>query len=209
MTSGATAMKTALRLTPADHGTRLSLEEFLEAEQQEGHHYELIHGRLYVSPLARFTSEDLIQWLVELLRQYARERPSVINGVYAPARVFTPGSDDITAPEPDIACYRGLPPRRRRRGIDWHTISPLLVVEVISEEDPSKDLVRNPPLYLSVPSIKEYWVLDPRPDPYQPTLLVHRRRGKRWHLIEVPSGGTYTTRLLPGFTLLVDPAAEE
>jgi Uma2 family endonuclease len=40
----------------------------------------------------------------------------------------------------------------------------VLVGEVVWEDDPDKDLVRNVELYLQVPSIREYWVLDPLPD---------------------------------------------
>ena len=63
-----------------------------------------------------------------------------------------------------------------------------------------------PALFLQVPSIKEYWILDPRDDPDRPTMLVYRRRGLRWqNVIEVAFGESYRTRLLPGFELLLDP----
>jgi Uma2 family endonuclease len=56
-----------------------------------------------------------------------------------------------------------------------------------------------------VPSIREYWILDPRADADQPALLVYRRRGRRWQRpITVPGGGTYATRLLPGFILRLE-----
>jgi len=86
-------------------------------------------------------------------------------------------------------------------------VNPILVVEVLSKKRPEKDLVRNVELYLEVSSIKEYWILDPRIDPDRPSLLVYRRRGKSWQKpIEVPFGGTYQTpRVLPGFSLVVDP----
>jgi hypothetical protein len=36
--------------------------------------------------------------------------------------------------------------------------------------------------------------------------FVYRRRGAQWQpRLTVPFGGTYTTRLLPGFSLVVDP----
>ena len=202
-------MKTALRLSPADHGTRLPIEELDEAEQGEGYKYEIIHGMLYVSPLPRFSANDVEDWLLELLKEYSRACPHVINYVTNKARVFVPGSAEISAPEPDIGCYKDMPPRSRRRTVEWHAVSPLLVVEVISEDDPGKDLVRNPPLYLAVPSIKEYWVVETRPDPYEPSLIVHQRHRGAWRVINVPFGGTYTTRLLPGFTLHLDLDAEE
>ncbi|MGL4554435.1 MAG: Uma2 family endonuclease [Gemmataceae bacterium] len=201
-------MTTALKLGPADHGRRLTWEEYEAADFEEGHRYEIIRGRVYVSPLPRYTHEDLKIWLYDLLRAYAAAHPEVINEVYAPGGVFVPDIQEVTAPEPDIAAYRGLPPRRQRRGIDWRQITPVLVVEIISPGDPDKDLVRNPPLYHSVPSIAEYWVIDPRPEPYQPSMLVHRRDGDGWELIDVPHRGTYTTPLLPGFALHLDPEAE-
>jgi hypothetical protein len=59
--------------------------------------------------------------------------------------------------------------------------------------------------FFLVPSIKEYWVLDARNDAEHPSLKVYRRHGKKWRIIEVAYGETYSTRLLPGFQLLLDP----
>jgi hypothetical protein len=36
-------------------------------------------------------------------------------------------------------------------------------------------------------------------------MRVHRRYRKCWKVIDVVYGDTYTTRLLPGFTLTIDP----
>src|SRR5947199_7113614 len=90
--------------------------------------------------------------------------------------------------------------------MNWRNVSPILVAEVMYAADPYKDLVRNVELYLQVPSIREYWILDTRHDPEQPTMQVYRRRGRRWQrVIEVAAGATYTTRLLPGFELILLP----
>ncbi len=63
-------------------------------------------------------------------------------------------------------------------------------------------------LYLRVPSIREYWILDPRTDADHPSLLVYRRRGARWQRpLAVAGGDTYTTRLLPDFSLVLDVRA--
>ncbi|MGL4552004.1 MAG: Uma2 family endonuclease [Gemmataceae bacterium] len=203
-------MKTRMRLTPADAGRRLSLEEFEESGHGEGFRYELIGGRLDVSPLAEQTHDELSEWLVELLRAYARSCPAAINKVKAPARVFVPDAGDgVTAPEPDVAAYRGFPPGRVRPRPRWRDISPVLVAEVISPDTAQKDLVRNRRLYLRVPSIAEYWILDTREDELNPSLLVFHRRGSRWAPARrILPGGTYTTPLLPGLTLVVAPWAE-
>lgn len=195
-----------LYLTPADAGRPLSLEEFETAATQEGYRYELIQGRLVVSPAANLPHEDVVEWIVETLRAYARAHPEVINRAKAPARVFIPDADDETAPEPDVACYHDYPSRHPIGQRHWRNLSPILVVEVLSEDNADKDRERNVELYLRVPSVREYWILDPLNDPDRPTLTVYRRRGRRWQRpIEVPSGGTYETRLLPGLVLVVDP----
>src|SRR5262245_38932402 len=84
------AMPTQLYLTPTDHGRPLTWEEFQSARAQEGFRYELIKGRLEVSPLADLPHDDLSEWLTEALRAYARQRPDVLRRVKSPARVFLP-----------------------------------------------------------------------------------------------------------------------
>jgi Uma2 family endonuclease len=81
----------------------------------------------------------------------------------------------------------------------------VLVVEVLVDSDPEKDLVRNVELYALVPSIREYWVIDGRVLAAQPTLIEHRRHGGRWVVREHVAGSTFMTRLLPGFSIVIDP----
>jgi Uma2 family endonuclease len=198
-------MTTQLYLTPADQGRRLSLEEFESARGQEGYHYELINGRLEVSPLPGLSHEDFRDWLRDPLFAYSRQHPGVINYLKSPARVFLPEADEVTAPEPDLAAYHDFPVDRLGGGLDWSDVSPVLVAEVVSADTADKDLERNVRLYLQVPSIREYWILDPRDDFARPSLIARRRRGRRWQrAIRVAGGGTYTTPLLPGFTLVLD-----
>ncbi len=198
---------TRLKLTPKDHGREIDPDEFESSTGEEGYHYEIIDGRVYVSPVPDNPADSLEVWLHEKLWFYSRDHPGVINYLSRKTRIFVHSRPKATRPEPDIAAYSDYPhhlPRRQRR---WQDISPFLVAEVVSEETPDKDLVRNVELYLEVPSIKEYWVLDPRPDPDRPSLRVYRRRGKNWQKpIDVAFGETYQTpRVLPGFTLVVDP----
>jgi Uma2 family endonuclease len=201
-------MTTRLYLTPADNGRRMSYDEFLHSASQEGFRYELIEGRLVVWPSLQIKHECLRGWLKHLLSGYAERRPAGVNLVLAPARVFVPDANEVSAPEPDLAAYRDFPhhlPFRERR---WEDFSPVLVVEILSEDNADKDTERNVELYLRVPSIREYWILDPLTDPDRPSLTVHRRRGARWQRpLEVAAGKSYTTPLLPGFTLVLDPHA--
>lgn len=198
-------MPMLLSLGPADHGRALTVEEFEAARWQEGYQYELIRGRLYVSPVPDLPHDRIAEWVRDLLRDYGRDT-GVFNYVTTHARVIVPDLPEATQPEPDVAAYQNFPLHLPFEEVQWGDVSPLLVVEVVGDDDPDKDLVRNVELYLAVPSIREYWVFDPRDDVNRPTLLVYRRRGQRWQrVIEVPAGEVYTTRLLPGFELCVDP----
>ncbi len=194
----------ATRLGLADHGRRIAYRDFLAGDYEEGYHYEIIKGRLYVSPLADPPENRVEQWLFVKVHSYSRKRPDIINYVTNKARIFVPGIRGITTPEPDLAAYRNFPVHLPVRQIRWEELNPLLAAEILSA-DAYKDLVRNPELFLMVPSTKEYWVVDIRSDPEQPSLRVHRRHGSRWRIAEVGFGETYTTRLLPGFELLIDP----
>ncbi len=201
-------MTTLLVLGPTDHGRPISREEFETARSREGYCYELIDGRVYVSPVPNLPHDFLVEWLYGLLYDYSRGRPDVINYLSAKARVYAPEREEATSPEPDLAAYRDFPRGTPIGERSWEDVSPILVGEVVSEDNAEKDLERNVELYLQVPSIREYWILDPRENPDRPTLRVYRRRGERWQRpIDVAPGETYSTRLLPGFVLRLDPHA--
>jgi Uma2 family endonuclease len=203
--------KSRLFLTPADHGRTLGLDEFMGADAKEGFRYELIHGRLEVSPQAEMPHDRLRKCLERQLDRYAEERPDVINHVTSHARVILALPDDVSAPEPDLVAYHNFPDETGFEEIQWADVNPVLAIEIISPETADKDLGRNPALYLQIPTLWEYWVIDPRDESHdRPSMVVYRRRGRRWQKpIEVPAGGTYQTRFLPGFTLVLDPRAHE
>jgi Uma2 family endonuclease len=197
-------MATVLKIGPADHGRPMTLEEYLGGDYEEGYQYELIDGRLYVSPQANLPENWVQNWLRRKLQSYSDQRPEVINHVTGPGRVFIPGRHGITTPEPDVLAYRDFPLHVAIRDMRWQDVNPFAVGEVLSAEDPDKDLVRNVELYWLVPTIKLYWVLDARADADYPTLLAHQRHGKQWRVKEYGPADIYTTRLLPGFELILN-----
>lgn len=194
-----------LKLGPADHGRPLSLDDYESADYALGHKYEIIDGRLYVSPLPNFPENRLERWLDRKVSRYAEHHPEVLNYVTVKSRVYVHEREQATVPEPDLAAFHNLDPDADFREVRWQDLAPVLVAEVLVDGDEFKDLERNPDLYLDVPSIKEYWVLVGRDDPNKPTLIQHRRYGKRWVRREHPYGTTFTTKTLPGFSLLIDP----
>lgn len=198
-------MRTAqLKLGPLDHGRRLTIEEFDAAEFEPGSKFEIIDGRLSVSAEPD-PAENLVEgWLFFKLRLYAEFTTGILEHVTNKARVFVPRRRGATVPEPDVAAYTHFPRPQRFEDLRWQELSPVLVCEVLCT-DAEKDLERNVELYFAVPSIQEYWVIDARENAAEPTLIQHRRYGKRWVVRVYPFGSTFTTKLLPGFSLLIDP----
>lgn len=197
-------MSTVLQFGPVDHGRVVTDEEAESGSFEEGYKYEVIDGRLYVSPTAEQPHDWFERDIHGNLTGYSRLRPDIIDVVTAGARVFVPGRRRTTAPEPDIAAYRDGPKKRRDR---WRNFSPLLVVEILAGDTAEKDLVRNVDLYFCVPTIEEYWIIDAR-DPALPTMIVHRRTPGGWDVRHVATGEEYTTPLLPGFSYTLTAEAE-
>jgi Uma2 family endonuclease len=194
-----------LKLGPADHGRPLTLDDFDEAEFEPGSRYEIIDGRLYVSTEPNPAENFLETWLFIKLVIYSGQRQDIINYVTVKSRLFIHSRLKATVPEPDIAAYQDFPRNSPLEELHWQDLGPIVVAEVLVEGDPHKDLERNRKLYLEAPSIREYWILDGRENPNEPTLIQHRRYGKRWVVRSFPYGSTFTTKLLPGFSIVIDP----
>jgi Uma2 family endonuclease len=194
-----------LKFGPADHGRPVTADELEDAEYTSGFKYEIINGSLYVSPEATFAENRLENWLRDRLLAYSWTRPDVLNYLASKGRVFLPTRVRATVPEPDLAAYANVPLHLPAREVNWEDISPMLVVEVLVDGDIHKDLTRNPALYLRVPSIQEYWVVNGAVDPDRPSLICHRRSRRKWVVSVHEYGSLFVPPLLPGFELLIDP----
>src|SRR5262249_1957712 len=198
-------MATVTMLGLPDHGRPVSTAEFESADFEPGFKYEIIRGKLYVTYEQVFPEDFLGNWLGGKLNLYGMSRSDIINYVTTKARVFVP-RHKATIPEPDIAAFSGLRVGRDLSRLDWRRVSPFIVAEVMYRADPFKDLVRNVELYLEVPSIREYWILDARDGPNDPTLMVFRRPGSRClPKMATPSRSTSPPPCPPGFKSVLAP----
>jgi Uma2 family endonuclease len=187
----------ALRLGPQDAGLELEHEEFAKAERAPGYRYELVAGRLHVTPAPNPPHLVALTWLFTRLHDCSRARPEHIGFVAPGGRLITTALGATTDVEPDISAYRTFPLRAKH----WAGILPFLVVEVLSPDSEDKDLVRNREIYGLVPEIQEYWILDPYAEPAPTLLALARGPDGAWIERQVPPGGTYRTDLLPGLDL--------
>ena len=196
---------TRLKIGPKDHAKPVDYDDFMAAKFVPGFNYEIIDGRVYVLPLPNPPENRVDTWLLYRVASYSDRHPEVINYVTNKSRVIVRDRPRATAPEPDQAAYHNFPLEQPFQKVRWQNVSPILVVEVVSREDPYKDLVRNVKLYLQVPTIQEYWLIDPRKNPERPIFRAYRRQGKKWRIVQPAFGEVYTTKLLPDFALIIDP----
>lgn len=125
---------------------------------------ELSHGRLEVLPMPSDTYQSIVGFLYTVLLAFAQQIGGVVR--FAPLRLrLWPGK----IREPDLMLLRDRDDPRRQE-LYWTGAD--LVVEVVSEDDPDRDLITKRFEYAQA-GIPEYWIVDPR---YQ-TITVLRLAG--------------------------------
>lgn len=157
-TRGGAVMATTstLKLGPADHGRRMTLEEFLDAETEEGHLYELARGVLEVGEIPDEPHGD-IQWsLMKAISDHDRDHPGRIHraGSGNSVRVCLPGL--VSSRIPDVGVILGWTPRDARG-----QSPPRLVMEIVATGDEAhqRDYVTKREEYLRY-GMLEYWIVD-------------------------------------------------
>lgn len=160
----------ALRLGPADHGRTLTLEQFREAQEEEGYRYELARGILEVTEVPNDPHGPIVFNIYTAVARYHVEHTGVIRrfGGAGEFRLWLPTM--ISGRNPDFAVVlHGAPKNHRgRRG-------PVLVAEVVSLRGEDRDYRVKRQEYLAY-GLLEYWIIDPQLR--QLTLLI--RDGDAW-----------------------------
>jgi len=161
--------KTITKIGPADHGRRMSLEEFDEAEGQEGHLYELSRGIVTVTDVPRRRHLLLVSASRGQLQSYKAAHPGVIQ-IIASGNECKLLVDDLDSERhPDVSVYLTPPPEHEDRN-SWRRLVPAIVIEVVSPSSRRRDYNKKPEEYLRF-GVKEYWIVDAD----KRTMIVMRR----------------------------------
>jgi len=185
----------AIRIGPADHGRKMTLEEFREAEELDGYRYELARGVLEVTQVPNDPHGVIVWKLISAIRDYEREHPRIIHraGGAGEYRLWLPRM--ISGRNPDVAVtLRNTPKDRRGRR------PPTLVMEAVSKgsEAHERDYVTKCEEYLAF-GIREYWIIDPMARCV--TVLV--RDGDAWVENRFREEQQAKSSILPGLAIRV------
>src|SRR4051794_29065918 len=93
----------ATRIGPADHGRKMTLEEFLDAEEEPGYRYELARGVLEVTYVPGEPHGLIVYLLYKLLTRFDDQHPRVIYrfGGASEFRLCLPAM--VSGRNPDVA----------------------------------------------------------------------------------------------------------
>ena len=178
-----------LRIGPADHGRRLTLEEFQEAGAEEGYRYELSRGVLEVVEVPNDPHGLIVSNTQGLLHDYRRNHPGVVwrIGGGGEFRLWIP--EFVSGRNPDVAVVlTGTPKDGRGRR------PPSLVAEVVSKRGEIRDYPEKREEYW-VYGIREYWIIDPTTR----CVLVLNRQEDQWVERTFQEAQVIASELLPGF----------
>ncbi len=179
-------MDTTLRWTSGD----------LELLPDDGKHYEIIDGELYVSKAPRYEHQRACANTLFLLGQWSRQT-RLGEVVSSPGIVFADDDDVI----PDLVWIS----RERRDQILGHDghfhAAPELVIEALSFTGNNERRDREAKLKLySRRGVKEYWLINW----LMRQVEVYRRRGRGLQLVaKLQASQTLASPLLPGFSCQV------
>ena len=185
----------ATRISPADHGRIMTLDEFRDAEVEEGYRYELARGVLEVTHVPGDPHGQVVWTILRAIARHDQAHPRVIqrSGGASEFRLWLPGM--VSGRNPDVAVVLRNTPRDHR----GHR-PPVLAFEVVSKGGQARDYQVKREEYLAF-GLREYWIVDPLAR--RVTVLI--RDGDAW--VERVFQGEQAAEglVLPGFTL---PLAE-
>jgi len=105
------------RIGPADHGRKMTLEEFLEAEEEEGYRYELARGVLEVTEVPDDPHGQVVSNLQGAFHGYKSAHPGVIRriGGGGEFRLWVPEMASGRNPDAAVVFHLPGPPAGRAR----------------------------------------------------------------------------------------------
>lgn len=176
----------------------MTVEEWLLYDVPEGLHAELVDGELVMNPLANWRHQQIVRQLIEQVIEFRRAHPAVLATWSSPCRFPIPGTVKPRGREPDLGLYDKLPPDPDDP-LAWKHVRPLVVVEVVSPGDETRDYADKRRDYHRA-EIPEYWIVDRE----RRLFLALRWTPYGWDERHVEGSGTYTTPLLPGLELTIE-----
>jgi len=159
--------------------------------------YELIGGRIVMTPRAGYPHSKVIVELVAILHRYVKERG--LGEVLESSAGYELPSGDTLAPDASFISNARLGAGPAPERGKFFGIVPDLAIEVLSDSTATRDRTEKKEIY-ALNGVDEYWIIDT--DSHEVT--VHRRDGAQLVAEEPLRSGPIRSRVLPDLTLSVE-----
>lgn len=166
-------------------------EDYLWVTRNTRRLVELNAGKLEILPMPTQQHQLIVAALFLALHAHLSPKGVVL---FAPLRLRI---EEGRFREPDLVAMRSAADPRRG---DAHWTGADLVVEVLSPDDPNRDLVTKRAEY-ALAGVPEYWVVDPRDRSL--TVLILAGPAYREHAVFLP-GSRVRSATLTGFDVALD-----
>ena len=138
-------------------GKKVPYEEFLELTKDTEKRYEYIDGKMYLMTSPKTAHQiALTELFVTFYNWFQGKKCTTLVGPYD--ITLRRNLEDINVVQPDIMVICDLEDKLDKN--DNYQGIPTLIVEILSEETRSKDLIKKVDLYMSC-DVKEYWIVNP------------------------------------------------
>ena len=190
---------TATIIGPADEGRRMSLDDFIHAEGQDGRLYELSRGIVTMVDVPNPRHAKFIHAIRKQLDEHDRLNPGRDLSCIAGGGECRLLINDLESDRhPDLAVYKTPPPESDKADEIWSQWIPEIVIEIVSPSSRFRDYQQKPEEYLRF-GVQEYWIIDVE----EGTMKVLRRSGGRWTERTVKPPEVHKTHLLPGLEFAI------
>jgi len=168
-----------------------------ERPSSDINHYELLDGRIVMTPPAGWTHSDVATQLVRALSDHVVRHS--LGKVFESSAGYELPSGDTLEPDVSFVSTARFATRLPRTPNQFLRMAPNLVVEILSPSTARRDQTEKKDIYARN-GVDEYWIVDPTKRIVTVFSLVRRRyaTGRAF------KAGRIRSRVLPGLDLAVE-----
>lgn len=179
--------------------TRFSFQQFVEVvedlgKQAELFHWELLNGRIYMSPPAGGPHGTVQGNLSRIISSHVHEQRA--GRVFGSSTGYHLPSNDVVEPDVAFVAQSRVAAMPQMKPGKYLQVVPDLAVEILSLSDPQRDLEEKREIYRRN-GVREYWIADP----LAKTLLILRLESERYVESAVTLSGGFESAVLPGLRI--------
>jgi Uma2 family endonuclease len=163
--------------------------------------YELIHGRIVMTPPASWTHSGVASMLVQIIGRHVRNRR--LGYVFESSAGYDLPSGDTVEPDVSFVSTQRFARQSPHKPHQFLRVVPNLVIEILSPATAKRDRTEKKAIY-EENGVDEYWIVDTR----EKVVTVFALQDRKYEAGRTFRSGTIRSRALPGLRLSVERVFE-